>query len=336
MLFALRFFFDPLSADGEIFRVASYNVENLFDLDYTGFEYDAYVPYSNFGWDTRMAGIKFTNIAQVVKDLDADIVTLQEVESLRALVLLRDKLKGFGVYYPFYEIAEIEQKNVSCAVMSKFEIVQKDNISVKKGAGRKILKIVIDVHGNLFTLFVNHWKSKSGPESRRISYAKVLRKEIDKLPADVDYILVGDFNSNYDEFKTFAGNARLNDTGGVTGINHILKTIDGKVPVNQDKLQNGSCHGCLYNLWMELKPENRWSYIFSGKKESLDNIIAPMALFDNKGISYVNNSFKRFSPEYLFNGKRVFRWQRAKRGRGRHLGEGYSDHLPVFADFSTR
>ncbi|CAD7771821.1 MAG: hypothetical protein KIIPBIDF_00327 [Candidatus Methanoperedenaceae archaeon GB50] len=31
----------------------------------------------------------------------------------------------------------------------------------------------------------------------------------------------------------------------------------------------------------------------------------------------------------------IYRWQRDKNGMGRHLGKGYSDHLPIFAYFST-
>jgi len=49
----------------------------------------------------------------------------------------------------------------------------------------------------------------------------------------------------------------------------------------------------------------------------------------------MDNSFDKFDPDYLFDNNKVFRWQRASRGKGRHLGKGYSDHLPVFAEFTT-
>jgi hypothetical protein len=64
-------------------------------------------------------------------------------------------------------------------------------------------------------------------------------------------------------------------------------------------------------------------------------MIVSKGLYDSAGISYVDNSFDKFDPDYLFENGRVFRWQRADRGKGRHLGKGYSDHLPVFAEFST-
>jgi len=40
--------------------------------------------------------------------------------------------------------------------------------------------------------------------------------------------------------------------------------------------------------------------IFSERKTSLDSIIVSKGLYDNKGISYVDNSFDKFDPDYLF------------------------------------
>jgi hypothetical protein len=180
-----------------------------------------------------------------------------------------------------------------------------------------------------------------------MAYAKALRKGIDKLTADADFILIGDFNSNYNEYTTFRNSSRLNDTNGITGINHILKTIidtgidtgkdsskDSKM-VNEKILIKQAANEYLYNLWLEVSKARRWSYNFFGKKDSPDNIIVSKGLYDDKGISYSDNSFNKFQPNYLFKGKAVYRWQKAKRGTGRHLGKGYSDHLPIFAYFST-
>ncbi|MBT8348680.1 MAG: hypothetical protein KJP24_04375, partial [Sulfurovum sp.] len=57
-------------------------------------------------------------------------------------------------------------------------------------------------------------------------------------------------------------------------------------------------------------------------------------LFDQKGIDYVNNSFKVFRKEYLFTKKGyINRWQYKK---GKHRGKGYSDHLPLYAYFDRQ
>ena len=326
------------SIEAKTFKVASYNMENLFDLTRDGTEYPEYIPNTGYGWTKDIANIKYTNMVRVLNDLGCDVVALQEVESKKALMNLHNKLKDFGVDYPYLEIADSSVTSVKCAVLSKFPIVEKEEIQVNQvdnEIARNILKITLDIDGNRIILFINHWKSKRGPESMRIAYAKTLRREIDKLKEDVDFVLIGDFNSNYNEYKIFRNSGRLNDTGGITGINHILKTIKDAEIVDEKELTKQPANEYLYNLWLEVSEDRRWSYTFFEKKENPDNIIVSKGLYDDKGISYSDNSFNTFQPDYLFEGKTIYRWQRAESGMGRHLGKGYSDHLPIFAYFST-
>ena len=336
IVFILFFSAFVTSIEAVTFKIASYNVENLFDLKKDGTEYSTYIPDSPSGWNRMMLDKKTSNLARVIKGLNAEVVALQEIESKKALILLVKKLKSNAVNYPYYKITTAKPTAVKCAIISKFPIINKKEIEVDDDSARNILKITLNIKGAPFIIFVNHWKSKRGPESCRIKYAKALKKEIDKLPDDSDFILTGDFNSGYNEYKTIKYSNRLNDTRGITGINHILMTIKGSKMVNEDFLIKQKGNEYLYNLWLELGKGKRWSYLFFGKKRSLDNMIISKGLYDNKGISYVNNSFDRFSPKYLFYKKGIYRWQISKKGKGRHLGKGYSDHLPIFALFSTK
>ncbi len=325
------------SIQAATFKVASYNVENLFDLTTEGTEYPEYIPNNTFGWTKNVADIKYNNIARVIKDLQADLVALQEVESKEALISLRNRLKELGADYPYLAIADSKATSVKCALLSKFPIIENKEIRVDydNKVARSILKVTLDIAGNRIILFINHWKSKNGPESMRIVQAKTLLKEIEKLNNDADFILIGDFNSNYNEYQTFLDFDRLNDTAGITGINHILRTIKDSEMVNEKILTGQTANDYLYNLWLEVRKNRRWSYMFFGSKESPDSIIVSRGLYDGKGISYSDNSFDKFQPDYLFKEKTVYRWQMAESGRGKHLGNGYSDHLPIFAYFST-
>ncbi|MFQ5485764.1 MAG: helix-hairpin-helix domain-containing protein [Desulfobacterales bacterium] len=324
--------------DAKTFKIVSYNLENLFDLTRDGTEYPEYIPNTDYGWTKHIANIKYTNLARVIKDVAGDVVALQEVESKKALINLRRRLNDFAADYPYFEIADSKSTVVKCAVLSKFPIVEKKEVEVDdidNEIARNILKITLDIDDNRIILLINHWKSKRGPESMRIAYAQRLRGEIEELKEGVDFILIGDFNSNYNEYKTFQNSEKLNDSGGITGINHVLGTIRGAELTNEAMLTNRSEGKVLYNLWLEIGPARRWSYNFFGKKGSPDNIIIPKSLYDGKGISYEDNSFDKFHPSYLFKNRAIYRWQRAKNGTGRHLGKGYSDHLPIFAYFST-
>lgn len=188
ILFVLLCCITPIEA--KTFKVVSYNLENLFDLTWDGTEYPEYIPNTGYGWSKGIANIKYTNIARVLKDMGGDVIALQEVESKKALITLRNKLKDLGVDYPYFEIADSNATSVKCAALSKFPIVEKEEIQVDlvdNEIARNILKITLDIDGNRIILFINHWKSKRGPESMRITCANTLRREIDKLKEDVDF-----------------------------------------------------------------------------------------------------------------------------------------------------
>ncbi len=332
LLFAFFTSISPIEAS--VFKIASYNVENLFDAVNDGTEYRLYTPNGRHGWNRKMARIKTANIARVIKDLDADVVALQEVESKRALTALKHALKGTGTSYPHIELADRRKSPVTCAVLSMFPIVEKKEIDPGDARLRNILQITLDVWGHPITLFINHWKSKDGPENLRVRSATALRRAIDRLDPEAEFVLIGDFNSNHNEFRTFRNRKKLNNTGGITGINQILGTVKNKRMVNETTLTSQTGNRFLYNLWLEVRPSRRWSYNFFGKKETPDSIIVPKTLYDARGIAYADNSFYKFQPDYLFKDRALYRWQVSRRGKGRHLGRGYSDHLPIFAYFS--
>lgn len=317
-------------------KIATYNVENLFDMNDDGTEYEQYIPNTSWGWTEEMHRIKLRNTAQVIKDMGADVIGLQEIESETVLKELKAELNRQGIYYPYYAFSRTKNTSVSVALLSKYPI--KSALSHPVSASREfrdILEAKLDINGKTLRIFVNHWKSKSGPESMRIQSAKVLKKRLDELDKDEPYVLLGDFNSHYEEYRTFVKSRKHNDTDGITGINHILKTIDEEGnPILISSLKE--CDDCTYNLWYELPQEQRWSHEYRGGHEALDNMIISPSLTDGKGVEYVQGSFEKFEAPYLFDKGKPYRWQQSRKFPKHHLGEGYSDHLPIFAKFNVR
>ncbi|MBU1169873.1 MAG: endonuclease/exonuclease/phosphatase family protein [Proteobacteria bacterium] len=324
------------AADNLQFRIATYNVENLFDLENQGTEYTEYIPGGSSGWGPDIAHIKYNHMSQVLSDLKADLVALQEVESEGALIRLQDQLKERGMIYPHRAFLKAGKQAVGCALFSRFPIRRQSGIPVRHGRGRSILKVEVDVKGTPLLLYINHWQSKKNPESARMDYARALEQDMGSLKPHCDFVVLGDFNSDYDEYRTFLNNRFLNDTNGETGINHVLGTVRLSQAITEKKLVEPGCERCLFDLWLEFPIGDRWSYLFFGRKGSLDHILVPASLYDGRGINYLAYSFKRFMPEYVFQGKSLNRWQLTDRGHGRHLGIGYSDHLPLYADFTTQ
>lgn len=314
-------------------KIASYNVENLFDMNTDGNEYEEYIPNGDWGWNEDIYRVKLRNTAQVISGINADIIGLQEIESETALKALKAELNRQGLYYRYYLFARNKNSSVNTALLSRYPIQSGLRHPITyNGRYRDILEAKIDINGKPLRVFVNHWKSKSGPESKRILSAKRLSQRLAELSENEPFVLLGDFNSHYEEYKTFLKSRKHNDTDGITGINHVLKTIDDEGnPITYVSLKNNDGH--LYNLWYELDEKKRWSHQYKGKSEGLDNMIISPALADGEGIEYVRGSFERFDPDFLFYKGKVFRWQHSKTHPKHHLGEGYSDHLPIYALF---
>lgn len=305
--------------------MVSYNVENLFDLHKDGTEYQEYTPNTKL-WNKTSLDKKLANIIRVLNDIDGDIVALQEIESIRALQHLVKKIP----HYKYFTFRKKPTSSVGVALISKFPIIKTEYIDVDKynKLSRDILKVTLEIQKNKLIVYVNHWRSKRAPESKRIIYAMALKKDIEKLKKEQDYIIVGDLNSNYNEYHTFKFDKKLNDTMGITGVNQILNTTINQNFVNKSMIFNylDLVH---YNLWLELKGRKRFSSIYRGEKNTPDNIILSSSLFDEKGISYIDKSFYVYKPEYLIKNNSIKRWNIFN-------AKGYSDHLPIIAKFSTK
>ncbi len=308
--------------NAKAFTVASYNVENLFDLQDDGTEYKEYKPNIKY-WNKKLLNIKLTNISKVINQLDVDIIALQEIESQNALKLLLEKLS----FYKYSHFLKNPDSSVGLAVLSKFPIIKTNTIQIDKFDiySRPILEVIFKIDNKKFKIYINHWRSKRAGENERIKYAIALKNYIFNLDEDDDYVLLGDFNSNYNEYQTFKYDKKLNNTYGITGINHILNTTIDEKPILSSNIMDYEKQ-IHFNLWLELKKQNRFSYKYRGDNNTPDNMLLPKALFDNDNISYIPESFKVFKPNYLYKNNKIKRWKKNK---------GYSDHLPILASFTT-
>ncbi len=329
-IITLLFLFVTFVYGETILKIATYNVENLFDLQTKGYKYKEYIPNTKSLWNERNYKIKLKNISRVIKDINADIIALQEIHSLNALKDLRFTLKQKGLYYQYYAIADKKDTAIKVALLSKIPFVYSKEISVNPSFKyRDILESKFKINEKELYIFVNHWKSKSGPESMRIDYAKRLRKRIQEIGFDKNIVLLGDFNSDYEEYIKFKKKRKHNDTNGKTGINHVLRSLKQNQKASLVKYEEKN----FYNLWYDAKKEDRYSYIFRGKKEALDNILISQSLLNKKEISYLHNTIDNFDKEYLFKKKQIYRWQVSRSKIPKHKGKGYSDHLAVSAKF---
>ncbi len=313
------------------FSVASYNVENLFDAKNQGTEYDDYKAGAR-NWNEHMAQIKLNHTAEVICDINSDIIGLQEIENNHVFNELISRLEQVGCEYKYSAITSKPNAPIQVALLSRFPInYQREIIVSPSPKVRNILEVYLEVDDKPLRIFVNHWKSKSknGKESERIRSATALANRISQLPRGDEYIITGDLNSRHDAPNTLE--AKLDDANGRTAIGDVMNTYKDHHLINKAEIL-ASSKGAHYNLWGELPASSRWNHQFFSDKSTIDHILLPQTLFDKKGIEYKDGTFMVFSPPYLKN--RYGSINRWKINKGMHAGRGYSDHLPIKAGFT--
>lgn len=325
-------------------RLLSYNVENLFDAKDDGNEYPEYK--AGRGWDQELYRIKLSNIASVIAGAHPDLCVLCEVENENVVDDLIKTLKKKGEKYPYRAAGTAPNHSATCqALLSKYPIDTDIGHGGPQFNGtytRNILEADVRIGAATLKVFAVHFPSKRQPESSRIAATLPLLSRLSELRDSVDYVIAGDFNSNYNEAETFHSE-NLNDTEGKTALNHLLKTALSApgMPlsyVTKSILRTSPGQKLHYDPWLDCAPSQRWNYVYKGMRNTLDHVLLPAALFDGSGISYVDKSFGVFTfyGKLLYDNK-PFNWklQYTKKG-AYHPGIGYSDHLPILASFIVK
>ncbi len=286
----------PILLYAKQFSVATYNVENLFDMKSSGHEYKQYIPNSKSGWNEKMLSIKIKNLARVLKDINADIISLQEVESKDVLKRLNQALGKQK--YP-YMYSSFKTKGLDIVLLSRYPLKESSSYNILKRF-RPIHRVVVDVDGFDVVLFMNHWPAHSHSVKTRMLFAKKLKSLYEK---ERDYILLGDFNSPLKKSKKGWGS-------------------------EVELVSKGN-----YNLWLDTPYNQRYSYKFYRLKNALDHIILSTSMKER----YQVGSFKPQKFNYLVDKHgNAKRWQITKKGKGKHIGAGYSDHFALFALLNTK
>lgn len=312
--------------------VAFYNVENLFDLVADGSEYPEYRPY-HAGWDTYACGVKVNNIASVIATMSADIIGLCELENERTLEMLVAELERQGCPYPYHAVADKPHKtNTVTAILSRYALGAVSGIeTVRTGNywSRNILEAQVLIGNDTLLVYVNHWPSKHQKESFRVASARVLVNRLGGLRQNQDYIVLGDLNENWNECETF-GTEGFDNSSGITGLNHVAGTCLSGSSDCPD-YRRGPSAGGLYDTWLDKNESQRGSEMFNGQWNTPDHILIPQSLSDSAGWSYVPGSFEVFTMhDQLLRFGRPWRWEiRRTSGGKEHVGNGYSDHLPL-------
>lgn len=308
---------------GAGFRVAFYNMENLFDIEDDPIKVDSeYLPTSRLRWTQERYEKKLNNLAQVIAAMRyPSILGVCEIENNK---VLQDLISQQGMDTEGYGIVHVESpdergidvamlyKKVDFAVHNSRPIhIQLPNTSDKT---RDILEITGLLKGQPLTIYINHWPSRRGEndasEPKRIYVAEQLRKAVDdavRQNKKTGIVIIGD----------------LNDTPSNVSVAQTLNTQEWTQSATIDVKT-------LYNLGKPVEKRQEGTIYYKGWSV-FDQIIVSGNLIDktDKEMVVFKTDFMTFTDK---NGNKLPN----RTYTGPIYRGGYSDHFPVYVDVFIR
>lgn len=251
------------------FRIASFNVENYFPV---GGQLDGgTVGEEEFAEKTA-------RLTDAINDRleRPEIVAVQEVYDLATLRALAASLGGYTAYLEEgnddrgIDVGFLVKSGVRVEGVTQYgkTATAPEGLDCSDVDGglfdRPPLAIEVKTKGGFgkFTVFSNHFSSKAAPDACREAQAAFVRDRVAELEADGERVIVaGDLNAFEDE--------------------SALRTLeDGKTTLD--------------NLWDEAPEEERYSFAFQGRLQTLDHVLVT----DGFGERFGDFRYAHFDNDY--------------------------------------
>jgi len=332
---------ESTAAGGESLTLMTWNVQNLFDGNDNGYEYDEFK--ESAGWSTEKYKGRLNSISSAICKIDPrpDIIVFQEIESLKIL----EDLSSFISYgYDWSHFANNHGASLGLGVLSRLPLLEPKVHSVivnGETTPRPVLEVHINTGKETFVIFACHWKSKLGDDdvterTRRASARVIVRRirELREKEPNFGVIVTGDLNENYDEF--FRQNAKticalLPDdpycakvTGCVgpdnkkdAGRQKDFFVISKNRPPESIHFPQESV--VLYSPW--LNDLENGTYYYKHNWETIDHFLISGQFFNNTGWEYEKAMIVNSQPFTNSSGTPASYNMRS--------GIGLSDHLPL-------
>lgn len=321
--------------DVKTLTVMHWNVENLFDSDddLNNPGDDEYLPHTFKLWTPERYQRKLEHLAEMLIPLNADFITVSEIENRRVLEDLAKLMKDrAGLEYPHIIHQEgPDKRGIDVAIISKYPATRTNFVATLPGQ-RDSLFADFTIGGAALTLSVNHWKSHKGNAHEtldiRMQQARIVRAEVDRRLSETPeaaLVVLGDFNDNYEAATLIMG----------------LRSITDLDTVLQERSQN-----YLYNLHDSLRRGSDGTYYnwYGFNWNTFDSIsVSAGMLADAKklpsGWQVVPKSYRVYKPEKAkgeHGRPKSFVRLRDPDTRELVYQEGYSDHYPVVVTLLRR
>jgi endonuclease/exonuclease/phosphatase family metal-dependent hydrolase len=295
----------------------SYNVENLFDTeDDPEVNDEEFLPTGVRSWTPPRYYHKLQQIAKTISaagEWDSPaIVGLNEIENDSVMTHLLKRTPLRSLPYRYCISKKSDRRGIRVALLyrrDKFRYIGQTSVHVKLPSRKRPTRDILHVWGTVASgdtldVLVCHFPSKVGGEKKsepsRMKVAETLRRLCDSLSlcrTEPLIIAMGDFN----------------DTPESACLKYLTAT-------NLCHLSGSSAPG---------------TYKYRGKWEQIDHILIHCRMNSGKAsLKAVPQSARPFRPSFLLLNEKRRQGQRPFRTfNGPKYEGGYSDHLPIIADF---
>ncbi len=295
--------------------IGFWNVENLFDLvDNLEKNDNEFALGGKKNVTREIYTLKLKNCAEVLSDLDADIVGICEVENR---FMMEELNRAYSAKdYSIVHYDSPDRRGIDCALFydsEKFKVLESIPIKNVLSTGtptRDILYVKGEYQEEVLHLFVNHWPSSYGGKAKaipkRADTSKLLEHkvmEILKRNPHAEILIMGDLNEEPTEENV-----------------ENLMTID----------EITSKEGQLVNLMIPFIGQiGVGTYVYRGKDNFLDQMLVSQGLTDSMGLKYLDGSMTILDlPKYRQQTGKYSHYP-FRFWAGNKLLGGYSDHLAI-------
>jgi predicted extracellular nuclease len=317
------------SNDPGNYRVAFYNVENLFDtVDDPAKPDEEFLPESKKKWTPERYQVKLDHLAKVVEGMGYPaLIGLAEVENATVLADFCKKTSLKAHDYGFVHFESPDFRGIDVALLFKksmFTVTGSDTIRIRfpkdmipdnpDYTTRDLLVVEGKFAGKeKLHLIVAHLPSRSGgqaeTEPRRKYVASQIGRKVDaifKSDASANIIVMGDMNDEPTDPS-------------------ILQSLEAQ-PVGENFAQQ-----TMYNCFHKLKLDGQGSYRYKGDWNMLDHIILSTNLMEgDKQLKYAKSVI--FQQDWMMYKDEKYGLAPSRTYGGDRYFGGYSDHLPVYVE----
>lgn len=306
----------------QLYTIAFYNLENLFDAQDNKFTLDNdFTPNGFKKWTTKKYKRKLSRLAKTILKIGQStnkyppvLIGVAEAENKSVLQDLLNTSPLNDINYGFIHYESPDERGIDTGLIyhqKYFRVLESyaipllvNNPDGIRDTTRDILYVRGLLNGENVHLFVNHWPSRREgaeiTEYKRVTAAEVIKKKmkaIEVLEASPNYIVMGDFN---DDPQSLSIQTLLEHPG----LHNPMESLH--IP----NARGSASYKKAWNLFDQIMLSHNF-YKYRKGTHSFDtaNIFDHDFLKENDG-KYKGNPFRTFAGK-------------------KYLG-GYSDHFPVY------